>query len=87
MKFFVFCLLVLASLAQVPTLWTFPQLFTGKADNWHDYTGSPGNGIYIDVDFSSLGLVNVPSVITSLGCDAHCWTTTGGSEVYNLTNT
>ena len=85
-KILVLCVVVFAGLAQNPTLWNFPHIYTGTANNWQSYNNSP-NAIYIDVDFSGLGLVNVPTVIPHLSCSSHCWQTTGGSEVYNLTNT
>ena len=52
--------------------------------SWVDYSS---NGIHTDVDISKCGFVTVPTVTTSLEGSTSHWSTTGSSEVYNVTNT
>lgn len=52
--------------------------------NWVDYIfNGQLIGIYVDVDTSSAGFTSTPIYITSLGGDAHHWSITGASSIYD----
>ena len=56
---------------------------SGRRDtNWVDYSS---NGIYTNVDISKCGFVTIPTVNSSLEGAGHHWSTTGSSEIYNVT--
>ena len=52
------------------------------ATNWVDFSS---NGIYTDVDISKCGFVTIPTVTSSLEGTWNHWSTTGSSEIYDVT--
>jgi len=56
---------------------------TEPGQGWQKYGD---NGIFIDVDTSSAGFTGIPVYVTSLAGNSHHWETTGGSSIYNSTN-
>ena len=73
----------LLGMAESGNLKKSTQTFYGSANNWQQY--SP-RSIFIEIDFSELNLKHKPYVSTSLGCTGLCWTSSGSSSIYNLTN-
>ena len=60
------------------------QAHYGETDNWQNYSPDP-NSIYVDVDYSHLGLEEAPFVTTFLTCGkGRCWTIKGVTSIYNL---
>lgn len=56
----------------------------GQSENsiWTDYEG--GN-IVGTIPFPAAKFTSAPRVVTSVSCNAHCWTIPGASSVYNIT--
>ena len=57
----------------------------GETDDWQNYAPDP-HSVYVDVDYSHLGLQHVPFVTTFVTCaKGRCWTLKGVTSIYNLT--
>ena len=78
-------LFVVVGLSNSMTVVKSPQTYFGSSSDWKNYAASV-KGIYIDIDLSSLNLTNAPSVATYVTCNAKCWTSSGSTSIYNLTN-
>ena len=81
----IFLIAALVGMTQSMTLQKSVATYFGTSDDWKNYTGS-NSGIKIDVDLSSLNLANTPSVSTYLTCKTKCWTVSGTTNLYNLSN-
>src|ERR1700751_6424236 len=60
---------------------------TTPATAWQQYTGGGGPGIFIDVDTSHALFPERPTYVCSLHGSSEHWDTTGGSSIYNPTET
>ena len=59
--------------------------YVGKSNKWIDYP-SGSKGIYMNVNMEKLNLCKTPIVKTWLTCISTCWTTTGSTSQYLLTD-
>jgi hypothetical protein len=74
-------LVCLMALATCQPFYTRPDFFVGNSTKWTAYL----NGIYTDVNTTSLGLKKIPAIATTLSCWGSCWAVTGATSLYNLT--